>query len=32
MDLQVAKCFPAMRDREAGGIANTDENRMVAQY
>ncbi|MBA3650274.1 MAG: glucose-6-phosphate isomerase [Chthoniobacterales bacterium] len=32
MEPQVAKAFAAMRDLEAGGIANPDENRMVGHY
>ena len=32
MQPQVKKAFAAMRDLEAGGIANPDENRMVGHY
>src|SRR2546425_5858188 len=32
MQPKVEKAFAAMRDLEAGGIANPDENRMVGHY
>src|SRR3982751_3354345 len=32
MQPRVEKAFAAMRDLEAGGIANPDENRMVGHY
>ena len=32
MEPKVEKAFAAMRDLEAGGIANPDENRMVGHY
>ncbi|MEO7724303.1 MAG: glucose-6-phosphate isomerase [Chthoniobacterales bacterium] len=32
MEPQVAKAFTSMRDLEAGGVANPDENRMVGHY
>ena len=32
MQAKIAKAFAAMRDLEAGGIANPDEKRMVGHY
>ena len=32
MSLKIDKAFASMRDLEAGGIANPDENRMVGHY
>src|SRR5256885_14643809 len=32
MEPRVEKAFAAMRELEAGGIANPDENRMVGHY